>query len=64
MKKKVFTLNGKKYYSEEEYIKARNRFLDYQSEEEQAVAKFGFASGYTILAGLQSESVEFETSCR
>lgn len=34
MKKKVFTLNGKKYYSEEEYIKARNQFLNYQNEKD------------------------------
>lgn len=64
MRRKVFTLNGKKYHSKEEYEIARDSYLSYQNEQEQAVAKFGFASGYTILAGSQSESVEFETSCR
>lgn len=39
MKKKVFTLNGKKYYSEEEYIKALNQFLNYQNEQKQADQK-------------------------
>lgn len=39
MKKKVFTLNWKKYYSEEEYIKARNQFLNYQNEQKQADQK-------------------------
>lgn len=39
MKKKVFTLNGKKYYSEEEYIKARNQFFNYQNEQKQADQK-------------------------
>lgn len=39
MKKKVFTLNGEKYYSEEEYIKARNQFLNYQNELKQADQK-------------------------
>lgn len=59
MKKKVFTLNGKKYYSEEEYIKARNQFLNYQNEQEQAVAKFGFASECVVLAGEQSEITSY-----
>ena len=39
MKKKVFTLNGKKYYSDEEYIKALNQFLNYQNEQKQADQK-------------------------
>lgn len=33
MKKRVFTLNGKKYYSAEEYTKARDKFLAYQDEQ-------------------------------
>lgn len=59
MRKKVFTLNGKKYYSSEEYTKAREQFLSYQSEQEQAVAQFGFASEIVILAGSQSERIVF-----
>lgn len=59
MRKKVFTLNGKKYYSPEEYTKAREQFLSYQSEQEQAVAQFGFASEIVILAGSQSERIVF-----
>lgn len=57
MRNKVFTLNGKKYYSEEEYTKAREQFLSYQSDQEQAVAQFGFASEIVILAGSQSERI-------
>lgn len=59
MRKRVFTIHGKKYYSEEEYIKARNEFLSYQNEQEQAVAQFGFASEFVILAGSQSEIIPF-----
>ena len=59
MKKRVFTLNGKKYFSSEEYIKARNQFLNYQNEQEQAIAKFGFASECVVLAGEQSEIISF-----
>lgn len=59
MRKKVFTLNGEKYYSSEEYIKAREQFLGYQSEQEQAVAQFGFASEIVILAGSDSERIVF-----
>lgn len=59
MRKKVFTLNGKKYYSEEEYNAARDKFLSCQDEQEQAVAQFGFASGYTVLAGSQSQRIVF-----
>lgn len=59
MKKRVFTLNGKKYSSFEEYVKARNQFLSYQNEQEQAVAKYGFASECVVLAGSRSESVKF-----
>ena len=62
MRKKVFTLNGKKYYSEEEYLKEREQFINYRSEQELAVAKFGFASGYAILAGSQSEIVTFPSA--
>lgn len=57
MRKKVFTLNGKKYYSAEEYTKAREQFLSYQGEQEQAVAQFGFASEIVVLAGSQSERI-------
>lgn len=57
MRKKVFTLNGKKYYSEEEYAKARNQFLNYQDEQEQATAQFGIASEIVILAGSQSDRI-------
>lgn len=59
MRKKVFTLNGKKHYSEEEYNVARDRFMSYQDEQQQAVAKFGFASEIVILAGSQSERIVF-----
>lgn len=59
MRKKVFTLNGKKYYSEEEYTKARELFLNYQDEQEQAVAQSGFASEAIVLAGSQSERIVF-----
>lgn len=59
MKKKVFTLNGKKYYSAEEYTKARDKFLAYQDEQEQAVAQYGFASEMVVLAGSQSERISF-----
>lgn len=59
MRKKIFTINGKKYYSAEEYTKARELFLSYQSEQEQAVAQFGFASEIVILAGFQSERIAF-----
>lgn len=59
MRKKVFTLNGKKYYSSEEYTKAREQSLSYQSEQEQAVAQFGFAFEIVILAGSQSERIVF-----
>lgn len=59
MRKKVFTLNGKKYYSTEEYTKARNEFLNYQTEQEQAVAQFGSASEILILAGSQSDRIVF-----
>lgn len=62
MKKKVFTLNWKKYFSSEEYIKARNQFLNYQSEQEQAIAKFGFASECVVLAGEQSEITSYSAS--
>lgn len=60
MRKKVFTLNGKKYYSEEEYNVARDRFLSYQDEQQLAVAKFGFASGCSILAGEHSKIIIFQ----
>lgn len=59
MKKKVFTLNGKKYSSREEYEEARNAWLNYQSEQEQATAVYGFASEIVILAGSQSERISF-----
>lgn len=59
MKKRVFTFNGKKYFSSEEYIKVRNQFLNYQNEQEQAIAKFGFASECVVLAGEQSEITSF-----
>lgn len=61
MRKRVFTLHGKKYYSEEEYIKARNEFLNYQNEQEQAIAQFGFASECAVLAGSQSEIIAFSS---
>lgn len=56
----MFTVHGKKYYSEQEYIKARDARASYQTEQEQAVAQYGFCSGYTVLAGEQSERVEFD----
>ena len=59
MRKKVFTLNGQKYYSIEEYTKARNEFLNYQTEQEQATATYGFASEIVILAGPQSDRIVF-----
>lgn len=59
MRKKVFTLNGKKYYSEEEYNVARDRFMSYQDEQQQAVAQFGFASEIVVLAGSQSGRIIF-----
>lgn len=59
MKKKVFTLNGKKYSSKEEYEEARNAWLNYQSEQEQATAVYGFASEMVVLAGSQSERISF-----
>ena len=59
MKKKVFTLNGKKYSSKEEYEKERNAWLNYQTEQEQATAVYGFASEMVMLAGSQSERISF-----
>lgn len=59
MKKKVFTLNGKKYSSKEEYEKERNAWLNYQTEQEQATAVYGFASEMVVLAGSQSERISF-----
>lgn len=61
MRKRVFTLHEKKHYSEEEYIKARNEFLNYQNEQKQSVAHSGFASEFVILAGSQSEIIAFSS---
>lgn len=57
--KQYYQLNGKKYFSKEEYEKARNAWMNYQSEQEQAFANYGFGSGMVILAGSQSEIVSF-----
>ncbi|MBQ8969215.1 MAG: hypothetical protein IJ064_05745 [Bacteroidaceae bacterium] len=51
MKPKRFTLNGKTYTNAAEYKEARDNYLAYQDEQEQAVAKYGFCSEIQVLDG-------------
>lgn len=59
-RKKVWYLCGRKFTDEAEYIKARDKIFQHEDEQEQAMKEFGFASGYTVLAGEQSKKVVFD----
>lgn len=58
--RKVYEVAGKKFYDWDEYVKARNAYLGYQDEQEQAMAQSGFAKEIQVVAGEQSEIVECE----
>ena len=63
-RKKVWYLCGRKFTDEAEYVKARDKMFQHENEQEQAMKEFGFASGYTVLAGEQSKKVMLTTSRR
>lgn len=56
---RVFTLNGRKFTDEKEYLKARDAHLGYEDEQTQAMRQYGFCKGYTVLAGERSKKVMF-----